>query len=135
MNDNFLKEYIVNKTCNGKCSNCGECCVDFLPIDKKEIETIKRYIRRNSVKECRHLSIFDKRIDLTCPFRDNVNKKCTIYEVRPAICRHFICSKPEADIYKQRDLFYRTKNLVCMRNVFFNGMPLNELFSKIMKQN
>ena len=71
-----MKDIIVNKTCDGKCSSCGECCADILPIDGNEIRIIRDYIRKHNIKECVHLNCFQRGLDMTCPFRDNVNKIC-----------------------------------------------------------
>lgn len=127
-----LENMITNKTCNGKCSNCGECCSDILPIDQTEIKRIKKFIQKNGIKESKHLSIIDTRLDLTCPFRDNKNKKCLIYEVRPDICRCFICSKPTPNIEHDKALFYSQKTAQSMRNVFFGGQPLTDIFSTLI---
>ena len=32
---------ITDYTCNNKCSNCGNCCGDLLPLSHKDIKTIK----------------------------------------------------------------------------------------------
>ncbi len=127
-----LENMITNKTCNGKCSNCGECCSDILPLDQTEIKRIKKYILKNGIKESKHLSILDTRLDLTCPFRDNANKKCLIYEVRPDICRCFICSKSTPDIERDKALFYSSKTAQSMRNIFFGGQPLINIFSTLI---
>lgn len=127
-----LENLITNKTCNGKCSNCGECCSDILPIDQTEIKRIKKFIQKNDIKESKHLSMLDTRLDLTCPFRDNENKKCLIYEVRPDICRCFICSKLMPDIEHDKALFYSQKTTQSMRNVFFGGQPLTDIFSTLI---
>ena len=130
-----IKPQITNFTCNGKCSNCGQCCSDFLPISNKEIKTIKRYIEQHKIKECNHLPIIVNNVlDLTCPFRDNVNNKCTIYEVRPEICRNFICSKSMPQIEDTKRLFAETRQTVSMRNVFFNGEPLQQVLLKVAVQ-
>lgn len=36
---------MVNFTCNGVCSNCGECCSDTLHLSDEEIEVIEKYIK------------------------------------------------------------------------------------------
>lgn len=126
---------IVNKTCNGNCSNCGECCSDLLPLDETEIYKIRQYIKKYNIKEQNHLPFgLSDTLDLTCPFRDNVNKKCTIYKVRPDICKCFICSKPKPDIEKDKALFYRTKRAVSMRNIFFKGPSYEQILILMLKQ-
>ena len=126
--DYGLEEIIINKTCDGKCSNCGGCCADILPIDENEMRIIKDYIKKHKIKECVHLNCF-QRVDLTCPFRDNKNKICTIYPVRPAICKTFICSKPQPDIERDRALFHQKKKAESMRHIFFGGKDIGEVMS------
>ena len=109
---------------NGKCSQCGQCCSSLLPMTDKEIETIRRYIKRHGIKEQKHfIPLASRTIDLTCPFLDTSKKKekCTIYEVRPAICRCFICSEPNgARNYKE--LFKCVRKAVDVRETFFGGV-------------
>ena len=81
-------------TDNGKCTQCGNCCGNLLPMTSKEIETIHKYIKKYNIKEHRHiLPLAEPTIDMTCPFLNDSkpNEKCDIYEVRPHICREFIC--------------------------------------------
>ncbi|HJG96520.1 MAG TPA: YkgJ family cysteine cluster protein, partial [Romboutsia timonensis] len=98
------------------CKNCGECC-GLVPIGEKEYEDIKKYCIDNNVIP-KNVGIFD------CPFRDNENKKCLIYEVRPEICRRFICSKSMPEIEDAKKLCEKTRETVSMRNIFFDGEPL-----------
>lgn len=115
-----LTNTITNKTCNGECSNCGECCSNFLPLDNGEIRTIKIYIKKHNIKEQIHIPAISNIQDATCPFRDNENKRCTIYKVRPAICRSFICSKSMPEIEDAKTLMYKQKQAISMRKTFFN---------------
>lgn len=95
--DKIVNEFnngTYNLTCNGKCTGCGNCCSNLLPMTDKEIRIIKKYIKRNGIKECKHiLPLATPTIDMTCPFLDDNRycEKCMIYEVRPRICRNFIC--------------------------------------------
>lgn len=79
---------------NGKCTQCGGCCSNLLPMTEKEIEVIRKYIKKNRIKEHKHfLPLAEPTIDMTCPFLNDSKEKekCDIYEVRPHICREFIC--------------------------------------------
>ena len=40
-------EKVINYTENGKCSNCGQCCTDYIPISQKEINRIRKYIKKH----------------------------------------------------------------------------------------
>ncbi len=109
---------ITDYTCNGKCSNCGNCCGDLLPLSHKEIKTIKYYLRHHRDIKATPQDLTAK-IDNTCPFRDNENKKCKIYEVRPRICSAFKCDYNQEDILKQRDLISNIRPIRSMRQLFF----------------
>lgn len=101
-------------TQNGKCTGCGSCCSDLLPVSGKEIKEIKRYIKKNHIQEQKHT------FDLTCPFlNDSKSKdKCTIYQVRPEICRSFICNDPHG-AQKNKKLLYKKYEAIDMREMFF----------------
>lgn len=89
---------VTDMTVNGKCSGCGECCAALLPITDAEEEQIIRYMRKHNIKPHAKAAIFSvPSFDITCPFLDITKKKdrCMIYNVRPTICRSFICNKPE----------------------------------------
>ena len=61
------------------CKNCGECC-GLVPISEKEYNDIKKYWIENNIKP--------KKVGmLDCHFRDNENKICMVYEVRPMLCK------------------------------------------------
>lgn len=108
---------ITDFTCNGKCSNCGQCCGDILHLSHREIKRIREYVKKNKIKATPKIMFA---IDNTCPFRDNENKKCKIYEVRPDICRKFICNYTEEDIYNNREKNNTSKLARSMRQLFYN---------------
>lgn len=68
-------------------------------MSNDELKQIKQYVRKNHIKTKSNVTApMMNTIDLTCPFLDmSKEHKCMIYEVRPLICRNFICSedKPE----------------------------------------
>lgn len=113
---NDLSHGVYNFTQNGKCSECGNCCTALLPVTKEEVKTIKRYIKRKGVKPIKN----DIDIDLTCPFRNEKERICNIYEVRPYICRSFICSKMQNDIDREKEKlnFDKRFSVINMREYF-----------------
>lgn len=115
-----MEQGVYDFTQNGECSNCGQCCSRFLPVSAKEVKAIKRYIQKHRIKEQRHLlptaSYTD---DWTCPFRSEAERKCLIYEVRPAICRDFRCDKPAKQIKANKDMYHGRYQVVDMRMEFF----------------
>lgn len=106
---------------NGKCSGCGACCANYLPISEKEIKEIKRYVKRHHIKEQTHrFPVMDgKMLDLSCPFRDDEKQTCLIYPVRPGICRSFICSNSKGKNKKEKVSFHRKNRVVEMRKEFY----------------
>ena len=105
-----LKDYTV---C-GNCSNCGECCSDTLFLDDEEIKQIDDYLKEHKVSQ--HNTGKDNFI---CPFRNQLLKKCDIYEVRPYICRFFKCNIPPEKAQFQRDQINKNKLPRSMAQLFF----------------
>lgn len=68
------------------CKNCGECC-GLIPATMAEVFEIKKFLKEN--KKLRGKIRNKKTALLDCPFRNEEEKKCDIYEVRPMICRLF----------------------------------------------
>lgn len=115
-----MESGIYDFTVDGKCSGCGACCSRWLPVSDTEIKTIRRYMKNHKTPEQKHIPPTAKPVlDATCPFRSEIEGKCLIYSVRPAICRDFQCDKPAKKIRADRAL-YQGKFMVCdMRRVFY----------------
>jgi Fe-S-cluster containining protein len=111
---------IQDFTINGKCSNCGNCCNDMIPLTKGDIHRIKIYIEKNNIKPIWHGQRFmaTATLDAMCPFRDDDNKKCIIYSVRPAVCKAMYCNNYYEEFIKNRSRFKDAKLLSC-RMTFF----------------
>ena len=77
---------IKDFTKKGRCSKCGECCSNLLPLAKSEVERIITYAREHKIT-------VSKPKNGSCLFL-NKDKRCLIYEARPLICRLFKCSAP-----------------------------------------
>lgn len=117
-----MEDNIYNFTKDGKCSCCGACCSNLLPMSEKEIHTIKKYIAKYKIKECVHfLPLVNPALDMTCPFRDNANKICTIYDVRPEICRQFICDSDKRAKHN-RKLIGKTRKIIDIRREFYKSL-------------
>lgn len=72
---------------NFKCQNCGECCGP-VPVTANELTAIKAAISQMPKEELTKLKE-QKRGAFDCILLDKENKKCSIYDVRPEICRMF----------------------------------------------
>lgn len=115
-----------NMTRDGKCSQCGACCSNYLALSNMEILRIREYVKKHKVKEQKHEMNFlaaKPMLDLTCPFlnTDKDKEKCEIYAVRPDNCKYFICDPEKRDVLKLQ--FERCdlskKRPVDMRETFF----------------
>lgn len=97
---------ITNLTDNGKCTGCGECCSNTLPMTQQEINKIHHYIKKHHIKEQKHVVIPAVAIVNACPFLDTSkpNNKCMIYDVRPKICQKFICDKKQLPEWTAEEL-------------------------------
>lgn len=117
--DRMIADYakgVTDFTVDGKCSGCGSCCTNFLPMTGREIKRIRDYIRRAGIKECKHyVPAASAVIDMTCPFRNNMMRRCEIYKVRPAICRSFQCGGKRAAAGQRNSGAY----VVDVRQTFF----------------
>ena len=90
--------HITDNSVCGKCSKCGECCSNFLPISQNEADTIQKYVIEHKIRPQRQLLVMENR--LSCPYYDG--KKCLIYEIRPLICKEFYCyKKPTGELGKK----------------------------------
>ena len=121
---------VTDFTIKGKCSNCGGCCSNCLPLSDKEAKQIKAYIKKHDIKEQRHNFMLGT--DLTCPFRDEANKKCLIYEIRPEICRQFMCNHTKENIMKWKLDFHKKFRVVFMRNEFFGNSEDIDIFKQML---
>ena len=121
---------VTDFTVDGKCSNCGNCCSNCLPLSNAEITRIRAYIKKHNIKEQRHNVATG--VDMTCPFRDEGNKKCLIYEIRPAICRKFKCDYTKQDLLKTREDSHKINRVVFMRTEFFGNKEDILWFQKMM---
>lgn len=125
-----------NYTKDGKCSGCGNCCVGILPLSTAEIKRIHEYMKKHEIKEHHSgVAMMAGKIDGTCPFRDDVNRKCDIYEVRPEICRCFACNKTEKDVLRDRSRLHARNKTVFMRSEFFGNDELKIFIEKVGKKN
>ena len=118
-----MKHGNYDNTIDGKCCECGDCCSNRLPLSQYEINQIKAYIKKNNIVEQKHiLSVVAlPTIDMTCPFLDNTRKthKCTIYPVRPQVCREYLCNCGKRFVPSSSVLDGKHHN-VFLRETFFS---------------
>ena len=46
----------------------------------------------------------------------------------------FICSKQQADAIRDRDLFYKKKSTHSMRNLFYGGKSVGNIFCELIQK-
>ena len=73
----------------------------LLPITLDEYKTIKEFIQTHDIKQQPYAKD-SKNFYADCPFHDRINKKCTIYKVRPEVCKNFQCYRTQKRINKDR---------------------------------
>jgi len=114
-----------NKCIDGKCSGCGECCADLLPLTVEEVQRLKTYAKKHGLKAHTQAPFYIKdAVDFTCPFRNQIESKCDVYEIRPKICRSFICSKTLEQARHDRDLLHQKRSVYSLRYEVFGDRSL-----------
>lgn len=129
-------EEYSNNCIDGRCSNCGECCADLLPLTQKELQRLKDYAKKHRLREHRQAPFFDlSATDLTCPFRNQAERRCDVYEVRPLICRSFICTKLLQQAQKDRDLIHASSGMrvYSIRYEVFGNSEVLRLLAAVMR--
>ena len=105
---------LIDYTRYGECSSCGQCCSDILHLSEEEIKRIDKYLKENKV-----IQHNKGKSNLCCPFRNEMLKKCDIYEVRPEICRIFKCNKTPEEAYRNREFTNFNKKPRSLAELFF----------------
>lgn len=113
-----------NFTCNGKCSRCGECCTPLIPITLKEYKTIKKYIKKHDIKPSNTLR--GDNFYVKCCFYDFEEKKCKINEVKPEVCKNFMCNSSKEKI--EKDIKYYDKRADINGEHIDRFVPMDLLF-------
>lgn len=95
-----LADYAGQSCCSG-CDGCGTRCVAGFQISRREFEEITNFLhgpegaRARESETAVHEHPYPGDVDDTgatfrsCRFRDNERQNCSIYPVRPLICRLF----------------------------------------------
>lgn len=110
--DDEFKSTITDYTIDGKCSKCGDCCSNILPMSLKEIVVIEKYVKKHKIKRKRLNVLTNNTQIVRCPFVDltGKEKKCMIYPVRPNICRIFMCNSIPKTEQEYIDVYIKTKD-------------------------
>lgn len=93
----------------GNCGKCGRCCSNTIPISDEEVTVMRDYVQRNGIQPYRGnrgMACVSFKIgntdfsEVMCPLR-HPEKGCMIYNVRPKICRVFVCNNTTTAIVQQ----------------------------------
>jgi hypothetical protein len=88
---------IDQSPCNG-CDECGARCTAGVPIARLEYQAIRTYLASEEGAEARTVEQQDKQVPYpgaeeysytACRFRNVEQGRCSIYPVRPVVCRLF----------------------------------------------
>lgn len=105
---------MTNFTKEGKCSRCGQCCSNFIPLTRKEIQELQELVKTNI--EVQIKTTPDGRFIMMCPFlilnNENEVSKCSIYEHRPSICKMFKCSNANMKLSAEESAGYYIVDLM-----------------------
>lgn len=96
---------IIDNTVNGQCSRCGECCSNFLPLNKKEFKRLRYWVKKHHYKPPKRYELQDEAVwDATCPFliEENNRTLCAVYAIRPEVCQLFICNDTKSSEKSQK---------------------------------
>ena len=123
--DNILDSEPTDYFIDNKCSECGNCCTRYLPLSNKEINQIKAFIKRKGIKQQIHCVnvLASKAFDMLCPFLDDTkpNHKCTIYKVRPLVCKEFTCRNYIRGISPTNKLLNEPRKKTDLVDIFFGN--------------
>lgn len=110
------RTFLLDKTKNGVCSCCGECCSNWLPIAESEYITLVKYIAKHKILGYRNALDLDWHNK--CPFLDE-HRRCRVYEVRPLICQKFKCDLQKKNGLPFADFMKEERKLVSMWDLFY----------------
>lgn len=121
--EEMCSERITDFTKDGRCSDCGSCCSNLLPLAESEIKRSKKYIKQHHIEAQVHCAVLaDDAMDMCCPFMDMKKKHhCTIYSVRPEICKFFLCNKGSLEALTDPELWEEDRPIRNVRVTFFGG--------------
>lgn len=119
-------------TDHGRCTSCGSCCASVIPVSDVEYDMLEQLVKNGQIQQAdHHWPDTGCTVDLTCPFLnpDGGDKKCTIYDKRPYICRCYKCDHIENPNALANLQLINTKprnlwNLFGMTGFAENGKPI-----------
>lgn len=104
----------MDLTNNGKCSRCGQCCSNFLPLTKDEIVHLRQLAKKeDTIAQIKYIP--DGRVMMLCPFlianNETETTRCSIYNDRPSVCRLYKCNK-DRKVSAKESMKYRIVDMM-----------------------
>lgn len=85
------------------CKGCIECCGILVPIEESEFKMLKRLfkgqLKENYFKKFDEASL-NGELYTSCPFIDLEKNNCSIYSLRPKICKGYHCNPNKSKLLK-----------------------------------
>lgn len=96
------KEMVVLCDENGNCNGCKDCCTLITPVLSEEFIFLKKKLKKKHLRQYlkNQLSVKSEDIsglDISCFF--HIDGKCSIYNVRPIVCKKFHCREDLRENY------------------------------------
>lgn len=88
---------IDQSVCDG-CDECGARCTTGVPMLESEFAALQEFLASPEGEDARRIALLDKQVPYpgaeeyhytACRFRDVERGRCSVYPVRPLICRLF----------------------------------------------
>jgi Fe-S-cluster containining protein len=99
-------------------ANCGRCCGILYP-SLAELTNIKQWCHQHNIA----YKDFNITLDLDCPYL-GIDKQCTIYSVRPYLCRIMGVSTELScpiNICKPTKILNKTQSDWCYKHIYLHG--------------
>lgn len=98
LNETYAFADAVDQSMCDGCDSCGARCTAGVPLLRTEYVAIRDFLRTEAGAEARVVEQADKQVPYpgtddvfytACRFRDVERGRCSIYPVRPLVCRFF----------------------------------------------
>lgn len=98
LNDSHAFAAAIDQSMCDGCDECGARCTAGVPMLRQEFVRIREYLESPAGAEARRVEQADKQLPYpgtddvfytACRFRDAERGRCSIYPVRPLVCRLF----------------------------------------------
>lgn len=97
-------------------------------MTRAEVKIIKNYVKEKNIKQIKNIK--NGQIENSCPFRNNIDKKCMIYEVRPELCRDYKCWDLTISDFIEKYIEDESYSTYCGHETFFNDPSVKARYFK-----